>query len=291
MKRFLLAVLLLAPTVSSRAQSRDSLLVVFWNVENFFDWTADGTSDSENEFSAAGSRRWTKKRFFAKCSGISKVLMLIAGDFGRVPDIVCFAEIENRRVLSLLLSSSCLRKLDYSIVHYDSHDPRGIDCGLIYRKSSLELLRSSPKHLYDSSGALIPTRDILLAEFGNMCVLVNHHPSKLGGKGERRQVAMSRMNAICDSLGKRSILCVGDFNDDVWKSGGKGTIKYNGAWEKIDGTFSRNIKEVDETVYDNPILSVQDSRFGGLKPRRTYVGPRYAGGISDHYPIVAVLRF
>ena len=107
---------------------------------------------------------------------------------------------------------------------------------------------------------------------------------------------MDRMNSLCDSLEKRgirNILCVGDFNDDVWSGkqpeslSGKatGTIKYNGHWEKIDGCFARGLT-VRETIYDAPHLLTDDNRFGGMKPFRAFSGPRYTGGISDHLPII-----
>lgn len=80
----------------------------------------------------------------------------------------------------------------------------------------------------------------------------------------------------------------------------KGTIKYKGVWEKIDHFF------VSENILDNaqPISIEQESvlTFGakyllekdrayiGRKPRRTYIGPRYNGGLSDHLPIVLKIK-
>ncbi len=257
----------------------DSLLVVSWNVENFLDPKEDTTG------------RYTSRRLQAKCSGISKTLFLIAEKEGRLPDAVALMEVGNRRVLNLLLATTPLRKLDYAIVHYDSPDRRGIDCALLYRKSRLRLLRSSPRHLRDSSGALLRTRDILLSEFDGIDILVNHHPSKVGASSEsRRAVAMQRMWGLIDSLsaaGHHRILSVGDFNDNVWPDAdAPGTIKYNGAWEKIDGHFARGALSVEEAVFDHPLLSEPDRSFGGTKPRRSFSGPRWLGGISDHYPVI-----
>ena len=48
---------------------------------------------------------------------------------------------------------------------------------------------------------------------------------------------------------------------------------------------------VREEVFDDPLLLVPDSAFGGLKPRRTFVGPRYQGGVSDHLPVVFIVYF
>ena len=260
------------------AAGQDSLLAVFWNLENFFDYRSE-----------AAPQFWTRGRFYAKCDAVAKTLMLIADRYGRLPDIAAFAEIENSFVMHSLVSSTLLRKLGYSAVHFESPDHRGIDCGLIYRKSVLELLDSYPKHVYDSSGAVMATRDIVVAEFGGITVLVNHHPSRIGGKSDRREAAMERMLGIADSLrsaGRRRVLAVGDFNDELWPSEGSGTLKYNGRWEKIDGHFSFGALEVDEKVFVSPLLLVPDKAFGGMKPRRCFTGPRYEGGISDHLPIV-----
>lgn len=269
----------LMPLLAAVSGPRDSLLVVSWNVENFLDYRNDTTG------------RHTAGRFYSKCNGIAKTLLLISEQEGRLPDAVALMEVGDRFVLERLLQFTPLRKLNYSIVHYESPDHRGIDCALLYRRSSLKLLKSSPKHLNDSSGALMRTRDILLAEFDSLAILVNHHPSKVGSDSDgRRNIAMRRMTAVMDSLaatGTCRILSVGDFNDDVWGvRGAQGTIKYNGAWEKIDGYFAAGPMEIQETVFAAPCLTEPDRSFGGTKPRRAFSGPRWLGGISDHYPVV-----
>ncbi len=271
----------------------DSLLVVSWNVENFLDPKEDTTG------------RHTAKRLQAKCSGIAKTIFLIADKEGRLPDAVALMEVGNRRVLNKLLSTTPLRKLDYAIIHYDSPDRRGIDCALLYRKSRLRLLRSGPRHLTDSTGAILRTRDILLSEFEGIDILVNHHPSKVGAASEeRRAIAMRRMWGLIDSLsaaGHQRILSVGDFNDNVWPASDApgtsiqgsrppGTIKYNGAWEKIDGHFARGALSVEEAVFDHPLLTEPDRSYGGTKPRRSFSGPRWLGGISDHYPVILRIK-
>lgn len=275
------------------AVSPDELLVVFWNVENFFD-----------PESPQRPKYWTRKRFYTKCDAIAKILLLISEQYGRHPDIIGLAEVENRRVLNALRSSTVLRKLGYEIVQFESADRRGIDCALLYRRERLSLRSSKPAHIYDSLAQLIPTRDILLAEFEELSVLVNHHPSKIGGKSERRQLAMKRMTQLADSLcqfSRMPVLAVGDFNEHLWDCGGidikgsretgaaQGTIKFNGSWEKIDGYFAFGEIAVNESIFAHPLLLCEDRAFGGLKPRRSFVGPRYNAGISDHLPVVLVV--
>ena len=50
----------------------DGVAIMFWNLENFFDFIDGGTGESDAEFSATGPRRWTKKRFYRKCNEIGR---------------------------------------------------------------------------------------------------------------------------------------------------------------------------------------------------------------------------
>jgi len=257
-------------------------LCMFWNVENFFE---------------------ARPHFNDKCNGIAKTVMLAADEFGGMPDLIGLAEVENRRVVQKLVSRTGLRRADYGIVHYDSPDRRGIDCALLYRRSRFRLVFSKPCHLPDSLGRPLPTRDILLAvlmpsEAAPVAILVNHHPSKVGkGSEGRRELAMARLLALRDSLlaeGIGRIIAIGDFNDEVTPVAGvtpaypdgAGTIKFQGKWEKIDGCPMLEGFQAREHIFAPPHLSTRDTRFSGLKPLRTFSGPRYLGGLSDHYPII-----
>lgn len=287
MKHVIILFLMLL-ALPSAAQT-DSLLVMFWNVENFFDWR-----------SGNGPQGWSAARFYRKCNAVAKTIFKVADEFGGMPDAIGFVEVENLYVVRETVFSTNLRKIGYRIVHFDSPDHRGIDCALLYRRSTLRLLRAQPKHLYDSTGAVIATRDILLAEFEDLrtgdtlAIAVNHHPSQIGGKTAGRDAAMGRLNCLLDSLGTAGVsrvLAVGDFNQDRWQDGTHGTIRYNGEWEKIDGHFARGFAAVRESVFNDESLTVQDRSFGGRKPLRTFSGPRYLGGVSDHLPIVLNVYF
>ena len=73
--------LLCAVGVCASAQEKDSLLVMFWNLENFFDWKDQGTGESDSEFSSRGSRFWTKSRFYSKCNAISKSVFWVSDKY------------------------------------------------------------------------------------------------------------------------------------------------------------------------------------------------------------------
>lgn len=311
MKRLILVSALCAAGLLGRAQERDSLLVMFWNVENFFDWTDQSTGESDREFSSYGERRWTKNRFYAKCDAIAKTLMWTADRYGRMPDVIGLAEVENRGVLTKLLSSTLLRKFDYGVVHQDSKDRRGIDVAILYRKSSMIL--SSRTFVTPSD---MSTRDILhvrmtLQEGKEVDFIVNHHPSKYGGaeeSAERRLEVMGTLKSLCDSLvraGSKDIVAMGDFNDVptapqfrimdslLVNKGlplhekGKGTIRYEGKWDLIDNFLtSPSLRTSDMEVLRVPFLMTYEKKYPGEKPFRTYSGPRYIGGVSDHCPMV-----
>ncbi len=295
----------------------DEGMVVFWNLENFFDWVDEGDNESEGEFSSAGERRWTRKRFYGKCEAVAKALLWMGDRYGRMPDVIGVAEVENEGVLRKLLKGTVLRKYDYGIVHYESGDRRGIDVALLYRRSSVELISSSVRTpVYE--GTKMETRDILCARMRlgdgyEIEFIVNHHPSKFGGEAEsegRRAAAMRTLKDVCDSLGKGNVVAMGDFNDTpdgkafeimnntLINKGmelhrrGEGTIRYEGEWELIDmfmvsGSLAgRSEMEVCRI----PFLMTWERKHPGEKPFRTYSGPRYIGGVSDHCPIVLKLN-
>ena len=155
-------------------------------------------------------------------------------------------------------------------------------------------------------GGVSPQDELPKGEYcpaASVAVLVNHHPSKVGkGSDGRRELAMARLMALRDSLlveGISRIIAVGDFNDEVVPApgvtpaypAGSGTIKFQGRWEKIDGCPVLEGLEAREHIFAPPHLSTRDTRFSGTKPLRTFSGPRYLGGLSDHYPIILELKF
>ena len=304
---------------------RDSLSVMCWNVENFFDWRNDSLTVSDAEFSSRGERRWTWKRFQAKANAFAKALFWVEAETGRLPDIVGLEEVENAFVLRQVLQKTALRKTDYKYVHYDTPDRRGIDVALLYRTSVLELVDSKPCHLYEAD-TVMATRDILLCVFRRkvdgapppFAVLVNHHPSKYGGASEsepKRRIAVDRLRFLADSLaaeGIDRIIAGGDFNDTpdnpvflrlepalkplhtALFRRGEGTIKYDGKWALIDHFYA------SPALWDSgpsmrilriPFLLTRDTAHSGDKPLRTYTGPRPTGGVSDHLPILLEISF
>lgn len=318
MRRLILLMMLSAVGFALRAQENEKKLAMFWNLENFFDWTDQGTGESDAEFSSYGKRHWTRKRFYTKCDAVSKTIFHIGDLYGKLPDVIGFAEIENRGVLEKLCSSTLLRKCGYRIVHFDSSDRRGIDVALLYRTTCYNHLSTSLR-APETDGKKLQTRDMLHISLKDLQTdeiydyIVCHHPSKFGGEESsipKRLAAMTALKEMCDSLGNRNIIVMGDFNDvpsaaqfdmldnilvnksDSLHAAGRGTIRYEGKWDLIDMFLvSSNIE--GHSVMDIPevpFLMTRESRHAGEKPLRTYSGPRYLGGVSDHLPVVLYFR-
>ena len=58
-----------------------------------------------------------------------------------------------------------------------------------------------------------------------------------------------------------------------------------------NGTKTVNLFAVDRNAATSFGLEEEDKAFGGTKPRRTFVGPRYTGGVSDHLPVVFIVYY
>src|SRR4030043_1448697 len=93
---------------------RTGLRIMFYNVENLFDWFDDPLT-SDDEFIPEGQMHWTKKRFMVKLNKLYQVIVA-AGEW-EPPEIIALAEVENRFVLNRLFSETPLLKYHYEIVH------------------------------------------------------------------------------------------------------------------------------------------------------------------------------
>ncbi len=250
-------------------QKEKPFCVAFYNLENYFDAVDDSTSSGDNEFTPQGTRRWTYKRYRTKRNNLYKVI-LGAGVDGP-PDVIGFSEAENIDVLEDLAFRTPLRKFDLGIIHKDSPDPRGIDIGIFYRKSSFVPYDYDyiPIKNYPRLREILHVAGIIRGA-DTLHVFVNHWPSKIGGKkAERKRVAVAQtlrleISRILKQNSRAKIIAMGDFNDDPWSSSLKvlsatdsrvdttgrlinlavgwekektGTIKYHGRWQIFDQIF------------------------------------------------------
>ena len=291
------------------------------NCENLFDTRHDSLKN-DLEFLPDGSYKWTPYRYWAKLNHLGQE---IVAQSDPVPDFVAMCEVENDSVMFDLTKRSLLRNAGYEYVMTSSPDERGIDVALLYQPASFALLHSHSiriKPLPDTR----PTRDILYASGllitgDTLHVFVVHAPSRRGGEQASRPYRLlvaSQLAEAVDSVYAISrdakIIIAGDFNDyadspalqylyehhlinmsaDAQGShGAKATYRWHGEWRSLDQILcspSLAARKQSCVIGDLPFLLEDDDKYGGKKPYRTYLGPRYLGGYSDHLPLVVQLK-
>lgn len=214
---------LLAQNQTYQKPDDNSIRVVFYNTENFFDTFHDSLK-YDKEFTPDALRKWNFKKYYYKLNHIAKVL--IASGEWNSPDIIGLCEMENKLVLSELIHKTPLKKLEYGYIHYDSPDERGLDVALLYKPEVLKVIYSKPIHINFPFDTLMKTRDILYVKgiiFNKDTVhlFVNHWPSRRDGPEEtekKRIVAATILKDKTDSIlnlnNDSKIIIMGDLNDE-----------------------------------------------------------------------------
>lgn len=269
-----------------------SILLMWWNVENLFD-TRDDPRTEDNEFTPQGQLHWTEKKLLLKRIRIGHVFKAVRADraFSKYPDIVAFAETENREVFSSTLSA--IDGIKYWTAYHESTDPRGIDIGLAWNPAAVSFTGSKP---YTVPLGDRTTRQIIVAGFSIAShpfnVVLNHWPSRsfdTAWTEPRRIEAAKVARHIVDSLRARNpkadIIVMGDFNDDpqsvamrdvlgssldrnmvlrqwnhllynCWNDTDfRGSYAYNKQWERIDNIM------VSAGLFDRSGLSIDKGSF------------------------------
>lgn len=200
----------------------------FYNLENLFD-TLDNPLTNDADFLPAGRLLWNTEKYISKQANMAHVISLLGAELS--PDglaVLGVAEVENRKVLEDLVVQEPLKGRNYQIVHFDSPDERGIDCGLLYQPKYFSLLsaRNVPVMLVDKkTGDRDFTRDVLYVtgafDGEPLHLMVNHWPSRRGGeKGSSwaRSAAAAVCKHLADSISaadpNAKIIIMGDLNDD-----------------------------------------------------------------------------
>ena len=203
----------------SVAAHAGELCVASWNVENLFDTEDDPSVELDEDFTPDSPKKWTPERLDIKLGNLAKTIRKMNN--GRGPDVLGLAEIENRKVVEMLVAKLASLGRKYEIVHKDSPSDRGIDTALIYDAKVLELV-DSKFHFVDAE----KTRDIIEAKFKRagagadaaaLYVFVNHWPSRNNDEWQRIMAATvlrKRLDEILAADPKADFVLVGDFNDE-----------------------------------------------------------------------------
>lgn len=292
----ILSVVFCACAFCREAPGKNRIRMAFYNTENMFDTLASKAYD-DAEFTPSGKNAWDGRKYRTKIKNTARVLADMNAD------IIGLAEIENDGVLADLVGSL---PAGYGYVHMETADNRGIDPALLYKKEvfspvswTLEVSPMNERGILHVKGVLKTTGDTLH-------VMVNHWTSRYMGQKatEASRVDMGRLsaetaNAILSSNPHALIFACGDLNDDPYDVSVQTLLRlspqmrshsdaaktpgyyYQKQWYSFDQIFTNFAPEGSMmSVFRRPYMLTD----GGV-PLRTFQGPVYKGGYSDHLPV------
>ncbi|QCX40866.1 endonuclease [Aureibaculum algae] len=302
--------------------------IAFYNLENLFD-ISNTDNVLDRDFTPTGRNKWNKKRYLRKLKQLSTVIAQIGEkETGFSPAVIGIAEVENKQVITDLLGTEALQHKGYEIIHFNSPDERGVDVAFLYRPHVFDFIHAEPITLAvdNLDGVLDQTRDVLLVkgklEGKLIYFFVNHWPSRRED-GDTQYKRVKAAELIHQSIEKikletpnPNIIIMGDFNDDPTNASikqhlvtedfynpyesifdkGFGTLTYRRQWHLFDQIIlSKNLMNASELTYkeahvfDEEFLKEWKGKHKG-RPFRTYIGPWFQGGYSDHFPVYIILK-
>ena len=298
--------------------SNEELFVMFYNVENLFD-TIDSPKTNDSEFLPNSKKNWNTYRYDYKLSQIEKVFASLTTEENNnnMPDIIGLCEVENRLVIEDLLNTPTFNNQDYTIVHQDSPDSRGIDCALLFN-SKLKLVKTD-FIVIENPVEDRPTRDIVYVKLKLkdkvINVFVNHWPSRWGGqeKSNHKRVFVAKVLKDYINLNTSEdefTIIMGDFNDYPSNESiskhlvsdqllnlmstdlilGKGSYNYKGDWNWLDQIIisknfkDPNIKLLSAGAFQRDFM-LYENKNGEIYPSKSFGGNTWYGGFSDQLPI------
>lgn len=241
----------------------DDLVIASWNCENLFDTEDDPNVKGDEEYTPESPKKWTKEKLDIKLTNLGSIIKKM--NDGKGPDVLGVCEVENRKVLEMLVEKLQPLGRKYEIIHKDSPSERGIDCAIIY-DSAVFSLADSKFHHVDAGD----TRDIVEAKLhrkdNDLYVFMDHWPSRFHDEAARDKAgdtARKRIDEILATDPKADIMMLGDFNDESTdesikdhlrtattsdnlpagtmfdttakiKESGSGTFFYKGHWDMLD---------------------------------------------------------
>lgn len=309
-------------------KTKEKYCIGFYNLENLFDTKNDPKTlddDFTENAERNWNRRKYQKKIKKLGKVISKIGKK---EVGYAPAILGVAEVENSFVLQDLIQTKYLRKKGYHFIHFDSPDERGIDTALLYRKGIFSVTEKKvfPLLVTNEKGERDYTRDILyvkgLLNGIELYILVNHWPSRRSGadltEEKRIKAAQKNLEIIAEIKAKNQeakIIVLGDFNDNpqdksiqLLIEGGlynplnilltqeMGSLTHKNEWYLFDqvlfshnflNTYQNNFVFDYANIYNPQFIKEYKGKYKG-NPFRTFIGTKYLGGYSDHFPVYSI---
>ena len=324
-----LIILLLFPLlVISQAEIKsvldENIFAMFYNVENLFD-TINSTNTNDSEFLPESEKKWNTYKYNYKLNQLAKVFSSIIQDENndKMLDIIGLCEVENKLVIDDLLKKPIFSNHNYTIIHQESPDSRGIDCALLFN-NQFQLLQHD-FIIVDNPDANRSTRDIVYAKlkFKNKVinVFVNHWPSRWGGQEATNHKRVFVAQVLKDYISLNTsedeyTLIMGDFNDYPSNESlskvlvkddfinlmstdlvfGQGSYNYKGDWNWLDQIIvsknftNSNMQLLSGGAFQKDFMLYTNEK-GEVYPSRSIGGKKWFGGFSDHLPVYCRIGF
>jgi len=148
------------------------------------------------------------------------------------------------------------------------------------RRGGLEA--SEPKRVYVAS-QLRKKTDAIFAQDPDANILIM---GDLNDETDNNSVAKT-LGAVGPTLSKRPYLY--NFTQPL-DAAGEGSYRYKADWNMLDQIIvspnltTGKLRAVKAYIFKADYLNYEDKKFG-QRPNKTYGGPNYYGGTSDHYPV------
>jgi len=320
----LLFPLLVVSQAEKKSVSDENIFAMFYNVENLFD-TINSTNTNDSEFLPDSEKKWNTYRYDYKLNQLAKVFSSIMQDENndKMLDIIGLCEVENKLVIDELLKKPIFSNHNYTIIHQESPDSRGIDCALLFN-NQFHLLQHD-FIIVDNPNANRSTRDIVYAKlrFKNevINIFVNHWPSRWGGQEETNHKRVFVAKVLKDYINLNTsedeyTLIMGDFNDYPSNESlsevlvkddfmnlmstdlvfGQGSYNYRGDWNWLDQIIisknftNSNMKLLSVGAFQKDFMLYTNEK-GEVYPSRSFAGKKWFGGFSDHLPVYCRIGF
>lgn len=301
----------------------NSVSIVNWNVQTFFDAETEGTEYSD--FMKAG--KWSKDKYLERVKRLCNVIRELNSD------IYVFEEIENSSVLydisNQLAGDSWNVKYKWHYACFAKEEGASIGCAVLskFPLSNMKLHSMDIRTQTENQPSVRPLLQVSADVNGTeLVIFVSHWKSKLGGEEESeiwRDWQESVLGyAVLNSSSGSFVLC-GDFNRDAGdfilhfdgnersantilrtatETGEKTVLVYN-PWFDSKGEFyeetgsyyyEKNWERIDQ------IMSYGNVKLSSFSPRGEEPWANEAGipqgykintgeGYSDHLPIMCIL--
>ena len=305
--------------ITNRGQS---FRLGFYNVENLFD-TNDDPVKIDSEYLPTSRLKWTLERYEKKEEHIAQVItaMQYPSVLGvtEVENDKVLQDLINQPVMKdnnyqfIHFESPDERGIDVAML-YKTTD--------FVVKSKRAIAIKFPND-NDKTRDILEVKGMIHGQ--SLTIFINHWPSRRGDTGEsegkRMYVAERLRQAVDEALSQdknTGILIMGDLNDaptdksltqslkvQEWVENStidaktlynlgapvakrnEGTIYYKG-WSVFDQIIVSgnllNKTDKEETIFKADFMVFTD-KAGNKLPNRTYTGPIYRGGYSDHFPV------